>query len=301
MTTHEFVAREGGQRVDVYLANALGHTRSYVQNLLSRGLVSCNGKQVKANYKLRPGDRLTAQIPAPKAVDILPEAIPLDIVYEDNDILVVNKPKGMVVHPAAGNEQGTLVNGLLFCTRLSGINGELRPGIVHRLDKDTSGLLVVAKSDEAHQGLAAQLKERTMHRTYLALAQGNFKEDNGTITGNIGRSHKDRKKMAVVPEGREAVTHYRVLERFGEATLLQVQLETGRTHQIRVHLAYKKHPILGDPLYGNGPTLGLTSQALHAARLELTQPITHERLSFTAPLPEEFQKALAILRKKCGR
>lgn len=289
-----------GQRLDSYAAAETGLTRSKVQKLIEQGDILVNGREAKAKYTVRAGDEISIFIPPPAAAEIISQEIPLDIVYEDADIAVINKPVGMVVHPAAGNPSGTLVNALMFHLKdLSGIGGELRPGIVHRIDKNTSGLLVVAKNDFAHNSLAEQLKTHSVRRTYLALCAGNFKEDCGTVNAPIGRHRTDRKRMAVVQNGREAVTHYTVLERFGSMTLLRVELETGRTHQIRVHLSHISHPLIGDDVYGKGKnSLGFIGQALHAAELRLTHPRTGENMCFTADMPENFKNALEKLRKE---
>ncbi|MCH5279041.1 MAG: RluA family pseudouridine synthase [Christensenellaceae bacterium] len=294
-----------GQRLDSYAAGVAGLTRSKVQRLIESNDILVNGKAVKPKYAVRAGDEISIFVPAPSETELIAQEIPLDIVYEDADIAVINKPVGMVVHPAAGNPSGTLVNALLFHLKdLSGIGGELRPGIVHRIDKNTSGLIVVAKNDFAHNFLAEQLKTHSVRRTYLALCTGNFKEDSGTVNAPIGRHRTDRKRMAVVPNGREAegryaVTHFKVLERFGSMTLLRVELETGRTHQIRVHLSYINHPLVGDDVYGRSKnSLGFIGQALHAAELRLTHPRTGEELIFTADMPETFKNALEKLRKE---
>lgn len=272
-------------------------TRSQADKWLHLGLVTVNGKTVKASYKVAEGDQLLIAAPEPTVLSARPQNIPLDIVYEDDDVLVVNKPQGMVVHPAPGHPDGTLVNGLMYHTTLSPINGVLRPGIVHRIDKDTSGLLMVAKTAVAHQGLAAQLKDKTTTREYLAIVHGNIKEDTGTIDAPLGRDPKDRKKHAVVAGGRHAVTHFAVVERFGTYTLVRCRLETGRTHQIRVHMAYIKHPVAGDPLYGPKHTLPGNGQYLHAATLGFTHPVTGKRLEFAAPLPDYFEAMLVRLRR----
>ena len=292
------IAETEAARIDAYLAANTDLTRSKLQKLIKDGAVELNGKSCKANAAVRAGDAIRLSVPESKN-DLLPEPenIPLDVVYEDADLAVVNKPKGMVVHPAPGNDSGTLVNALLhrFQT-LSASGGESRPGIVHRIDRMTSGLLVVAKNDAAHEALARQFALHTAHREYLCLVHGNLKEDSGTIDAPIGRHKTDRKRMAVTPDGRRAVTHWRVLERFGTETFLDVQLETGRTHQIRVHMAYIKHPILGDEVYGSAaPKLGLDGQALHGYRLTFTHPGTGKTMTFTAPLPEDFRLALARL------
>lgn len=289
-----------GKRIDAFVCEQLdGITRSMVQNWIEQGHVTlASGKTIKKNYKVNAGDAVIVQMPEPQSVEIEPENIPIDIVYEDEDIIVVNKARGMVVHPAVGNWNGTLVNALMYhCgDRLSGINGEIRPGIVHRIDKDTSGLLVVAKNDLAHQSLAEQIACHSAAREYQAIVVGAPREDQGTIAQPIGRHKVDRKKMAIVPEGRHAVTHYQVLKRFRGYSLLAFQLETGRTHQIRVHMASIGHPIIGDPLYGlkKDRFSSLDGQCLHAWRLSLDHPRTGERMVFEAPLPEYFT---AILNK----
>lgn len=286
-----------GQRIDVLTAESLDDlTRSGAQKLLENGHVLVNGKTAGKALRVKAGDILDIHIPAPQTVSAEAQDIPLSIVYEDDDLLVVDKPKGMVVHPAPGNPDGTLVNALLFhCgDSLSGINGELRPGIVHRIDKDTSGLLVVAKNDAAHTDLQRQIQEHSFTREYRAVVHGNVKEDTGTIDAPIGRNPKDRKKMAVTTQhSREAVTHYEVLERFGNYTYLKCVLETGRTHQIRVHMAYKGHPVAGDPVYGPSNTpKSLQGQCLHAGLIGFTHPRTGEYLEFSSELPETFTKFL---------
>jgi len=290
---------EENLRLDLYLAQQeeLSLTRSRIQNLIQEGLVLVNDLPVKANYKLRQGERVTITIPPPKELIVEAEKIPLDIIYEDSDIIVINKAQGMVVHPANGNYSGTLVNALLaHCQDLSGIGGVTRPGIVHRLDKDTSGLLVVAKNDFAHLNLAEQIKNRLVKKQYLTLVYGNIKDDQGTINAPIGRHPVDRKKMAVVFRlGRSAVTHYQVLRRYGDYTYLQVDLETGRTHQIRVHLAYIGHPVVGDPVYSSKSKFNLPGQFLHSHQLVFTHPRTAKRMEFTAPLPEIMNKILETL------
>ncbi|MEG1548165.1 MAG: RluA family pseudouridine synthase [Clostridia bacterium] len=288
------VAQECGERLDVFCTRISGETRSFVQRIIDEGGICVDGKIQKSNYKLKAGDKVEITIEPPVPTDIVAEDIPLQIVYEDDSIAVINKPKGMVVHPAPGNTTGTLVNALMFClSDLSGIGGELRPGIVHRIDKLTSGLIVVAKNDAAHRSLSEQIKAHTARRSYIALVEGNIKQDDGTVDAPIGRHPVDRKRMAVTSNGRDAVTHWRVLYRFGDMTLIAAQLETGRTHQIRVHMAYIKHPVVGDTVYGRAkPQLGLDGQALHAARLELSHPQTGERIIFHAPLPDWFCDAL---------
>ena len=293
---------QAGKRIDSWLSEQIdGLTRSAAQNLLSEKAVSCDGQPLKKNYKLTGGEAVTVQLPELREVDITPENIPLDIVYEDTDIIVVNKPRGMVVHPAAGNWRGTLVKALMYhCgDSLSGINGEHRPGIVHRIDKDTSGLLVVAKNDTAHQSLAAQIAAHTAHRGYEAIVIGSPRLDEGTIDKPIARHKTDRKKMAIVEGGREAVTHYTVLKRYRGYTHMAFRLETGRTHQIRVHMASIGHPIIGDPVYGlkKDRFSDIGGQCLHAARLTLCHPKTGDIMNFFAPLPSYFTDILNKLEK----
>ena len=275
-----------------------GISRSYIQKLISEQYILINSRPVKANYKIKTADQVFVEIPDAAPIDILPEPMDLDIVYEDGDLLIVNKPMGMVVHPAHGHYHGTLVNGLLaHCTDLSGINGKMRPGIVHRIDKDTSGLLMIAKNDMAHQHLAAQLKEHSTKRAYYALVQGVLSEPAGLIDAPIGRHETERKKMAVnLKNGKEARTHYYVKERFARNTFIECRLETGRTHQIRVHMAYLGHPLVGDPLYGTRKNnLDFPGQALHAYALGFIHPRTEEPLYFEAPLPQHFQTVLKEL------
>lgn len=296
-------ADRDGERADAALARLCPDlTRNAAQKLLESGTVTCNGRPVKKHEKLRTGDMLELELPQVQEVDLQPENIPLDVVYEDSDVIVINKPKGLVVHPAAGHWSGTLVNALMYHCRdsLSGINGELRPGIVHRIDMDTSGLLIVAKNDFAHQALAEQLKDHSLARTYECIVTGGIKADSGTIDAPIGRHPTDRKKMAVTEKNsREAVTHWQVLERFSGYTRLQCRLETGRTHQIRVHLAWQNHPILGDLVYGRKkPELGQSSQCLHARELTFRHPRTGEAVTVTCPLPDYFEEVLRILRSR---
>ena len=291
-----------GERLDAYLARAVeGLTRSAAQRLIEENCVLRNGKPAKKNDKLNIGDAVEVTIPEVKETEIVPTDIPLDIVYEDEDVLVINKPKGLVVHPAAGHQDDTLVNGLLFSKagELSGINGELRPGIVHRIDKDTSGLLAVAKNDLAHTVLASQLKDDSMARTYDCVVCGNLKEDSGTVDAPIGRHPSDRKKMCVTPRNsKEAVTHWEVVKRYRGYTHIRCKLETGRTHQIRVHMAHIGHPILGDTVYGHKkPELGQDSQCLHAGVLCFTHTRTGLPVMVFAPLPEYFQTVLAKLER----
>ena len=291
-----------GERCDQFLSRQLPElSRSAAQRLLEEGAVTLRGVRVKKNYKTAPGDELVLVLPDPVEADVLPQDIPLDVAYEDDDVIVVNKAVGMVVHPAAGHPDGTLVNALLYhCGEsLSGINGELRPGIVHRIDRDTSGLIIAAKSDFAHLALAGQLQDHSLYREYEAVAVGGFQEDAGTVSAPIGRHYSDRKKMAVDRlRGREAITHWTVLERFSGYTHLQCRLETGRTHQIRVHLASIGHPLLGDTVYGaKKPYPGLAGQCLHAKRLSFVHPRTGERVTVECPLPEYFRLVLEKLRR----
>ena len=291
-----------GERLDAFLARqAEGLTRSAAQRLIEEGLVFRNGKPGKKNDKLNIGEEIQVTMPEAKPVDIVPTQIPLDIVYEDDDVLVINKPKGLVVHPAAGHQDDTLVNGLLHAlgNQLSGINGELRPGIVHRIDKDTSGLLAVAKNDYAHTFLASQLKDHSMHRVYEAIVCGSFREDSGTVDAPIGRHPSDRKKMCVIQRNsKEAVTHWEVVRRYRGYTHIRCKLETGRTHQIRVHMAHIGHPILGDTVYGHKkPELGQDSQCLHAGTLCFSHPRDGRPVMVFAPMPEYFNEVLAKLEK----
>jgi 23S rRNA pseudouridine1911/1915/1917 synthase len=302
---------DAGVRADVFAASVTELSRSAVARLMEQGYILLNGKPVTKNARLSPGDELIVELPEPEPTEALPEDIPLDIVYEDEDIIVVNKPVGMVVHPAAGNPNGTLVNALLYhCGEsLSGIGGVIRPGIVHRIDKDTSGLLVVAKNDAAHLHLSEQLKTHTVSRVYEAIVLGNVKNDSGTVDAPIGRHPTDRKKMAVLRgvgvHAREAVTHYTVVERFGKMTHIRCELETGRTHQIRVHMASLGHPLLGDGVYGGGGTRFeadhralICGQCLHAGKLRLLHPKTGESMCFEAAMPDDMAKLLDILRRQ---
>ena len=274
-------------------------SRSGLKKIIDAGGVTVNNKTVKANYKLRTGDIVTMNIPESVPLEIIPQNIPLDILYEDDDVIVINKPQGMVVHPAPGHYTDTLVNALLYhCgDSLSGINGIMRPGIVHRIDMDTSGVIMAAKNNNAHRSLALQLAEHSITRKYNAIVYNNIKEDEGTIDKPLGRNPSDRKKMAVVPGGRRAVTHYRVLDRLGKFTYIEAQLETGRTHQIRVHMTYAGHPLLGDSVYGpKKQPFNLKGQVLHARVLGFVHPVTGEYMEFESPLPEYFQKLL----ERCG-
>ena len=296
-------ADRSGERIDAALARlAPALSRSAAQKLLESGAVLRNGAPAGTSERLCAGDRLDVTLQEPKEISAKAEDIPLDVVYEDDDVIVINKPKGLVVHPAAGHWDGTLVNALLHHCKnsLSGIGGELRPGIVHRIDKDTSGLLIVAKNDFAHQALSAQLKDHTLARTYECIVCGNIREDSGTIDAPIGRSPADRKKMCVIKTGgREAVTHWEVIARYPGYTHLRCKLETGRTHQIRVHLAWRSHPIVGDTVYGHKkPELGLSSQCLHARELTFVHPRTGETVTVQCDLPDWFQQVLNKLKQK---
>lgn len=273
------------------------YSRSQIKQLLDGGNITVNGKTEKAKYKVKSGDLIRLEEPETKTLELRPENIPLDIVCEDDDVIVINKPQGMVVHPAPGHDEHTLVNALLYHCPLSTINGTFRPGIVHRIDKDTSGLLMVAKNDKAHRSLAKQLKDKTNIREYVALVHGRIAEDEGTINAPIGRSLKDRKKQAVVKDGRNAVTHFEVLKRYRDYTLVKCILETGRTHQIRVHMKYICHPLVGDPLYGPKKTIKGNGQFLHAGKLGFVHPTTGKLLIFEAPLPKIFQECLEKLDK----
>ena len=298
--TIEFIVSDSGERLDVFLARQNpSFSRSHLQKLISSEMVTVNGVKHKANYKLQSGEIITVIIPEPESIEILPENLPLDILYEDNDIIVINKARGMVVHPAAGITKGTLVNALMYhCKDLSGINGVIRPGIVHRLDKDTSGVMVAAKNDAAHINLAEQIKNKTAKRAYYAVVFGNIKENSGTISGDIGRNPSDRQKMAIVTaNGKPAITKFKVLERFGKYTLIECNLLTGRTHQIRVHMTSIGHPLVGDPKYGSGKSpFKIQGQALHSHNLSLVHPKTGANMVFEAPLPEDMKKILSALR-----
>ncbi len=294
------VTGQSGQRLDVYLQDTCELSRSYVKKLFDAGHITLNNKTAKAGQKCREGDVLTIDFPPLQELSAVPQNIPIQFVYQDDHMAVVNKPKGMAVHPSAGNYDGTLVNALLYHLKdLSGINGTLRPGIVHRLDKDTSGLLVVAKNDNAHKHLAEQIKEKNAYREYTALVVGNIQRDTGTIDAPIGRHKKDRLKYAVVPDGKEAVTHFEVLCRYEGYTLIRCRLETGRTHQIRVHMKHYGNPIVGDPLYGTKKIeLSKNGQLLHATRLGLIHPVHLEEMVFFAPLPSDFEEILQKLKIK---
>ena len=295
----DYVITDQTGRIDKVLTSLEPEiTRSQLKNLINDGHVTVNGQAVKPKYKVQAGDKISLVKPEPQSLELTPENIPLDIVYEDDDVIVVNKPQGMVVHPAPGHPDHTLVNALLYHSPLSTINGTFRPGIVHRIDKDTSGLLMVAKNDLAHQSLAEQLRNKTNKREYLALVYGQIKEDEGTIDAPLGRNPQDRKKQAVVKGGRHAVTHFKVMKRYDNFTLVKCILETGRTHQIRVHMKYIGHPLVGDLLYGPRKVIGKDGQFLHAALLGFKHPRTGKELVFEAPLPENFQKMLDKLDKQ---
>jgi 23S rRNA pseudouridine1911/1915/1917 synthase len=297
-------AVETGERIDKVLVDALKEdvSRSQLQDWIRDGHVLVNGRAVKPNYKLADGDSIVVRPPEPELTELVPEPIPLEIVYEDSDVIVVNKPRGMVVHPAVGHPNGTLVNALMYhCKDLSGINGEIRPGIVHRIDKDTSGLLMAAKNDLAHTSLSEQLKEHSVTRRYVAIVHGVLEHDQGTVDAPLGRDPQERKLFTVTDKGaKQAVTHFAVMERFSEYTVLDLMLETGRTHQIRVHMKFIGHPLVGDPVYGRskGRTMDVPGQALHAAVLGFTHPRTGERLTFEAPIPSEMQEFIDQLRMK---
>ena len=297
---NKIIIADKSERLDVFLSEKLDKTRSAVKKLVDDGVVTVNGNKVKAGRTLKIGEEISVNIPDPVKLDLEAENIPLDIIYQDKDIAIINKPQGMTVHAGNGTHGSTLVNALLYhLDSLSGINGVIRPGIVHRIDKDTSGLLVVAKNDAAHLSLSEQIKNKTCHRIYLALLEGTVKQNDGIIDTFIGRSDKNRTMMAVKDSGRRAVTHFKVLKRYKEFTFAEFKLETGRTHQIRVHCKYIGHPIVGDPVYGyEKQKFKLNGQLLHAWKLELTHPSTGERMSFEAPLPDYFQAVLQKLDKQ---
>lgn len=292
---------EEGDRLDVYLADQfVDMSRSYIQKIIKDKKVTVNGKIEKAKYLVKEEDKIVIEIPKPKVLEVVPQDIPIEIVYEDDDIIIVNKPQGMVVHPAPGNYEGTLVNAILYHCKgnLSSINGVIRPGIVHRIDKDTSGILMIAKNNNAHNCLAEQLKDHSITREYEFICHGVFKEDNVTVDRPIGRNPKDRLKMAIVPNGKRAVTHFEVIERFNGYTHVRARLETGRTHQIRVHAMSINHPLVGDPVYGpKNSKIKLNGQALHAKKLGFIHPTTKEYVEFDSELPDYFQKLLEKLRK----
>ncbi len=297
-----YVGEEDNERLDYYLSLELDEvSRTRIQRLVKDGLVKVNGEIKKSSYLVKEGDTISVVFPEPKTLEIVPEDIPIEIVYEDSDLAVINKQHGMVVHPAPGNYSGTLVNAIMFhMDNLSSINGIIRPGIVHRLDKDTSGLLVIAKNDKTHRGLSEQLKHHGVYREYLALVHGNIKKDNGTIDAPIGRNQRDRKKMAVTHKNsKEAVTHFSVAKRYGKYTLVSLKLETGRTHQIRVHLSYMGNPVVGDPVYSSGKNeFSIKRQLLHAKKLGFIHPSTKMSVEFSCELPEDFRLILGRLDKE---
>lgn len=295
----KYIVEESGKRLDAYITSIDSEiTRTAAQRLIEQGNILVNGEKKKTAYKVSNGDIITIEKEEPKEIELKAQSIPIDIIYEDDDIIVVNKPKGMVVHPANGNPDGTLVNAIMAICKdsLSGIGGEIRPGIVHRLDKDTSGLLIVAKNDKAHVNMSEQIKNHEVKKTYIALVRGVVKENEATIDMPIGRSTSDRKKMAVIKTGRNAVTHIKVLKRYNKYTLLQVNIETGRTHQIRVHLSHIGYPIVGDYTYSNGKNeFGVVGQCLHAKCLEFKHPITGAEMKLEAPLPKYFEEIIQKL------
>ena len=295
----EFTIKIGGERLDKAIKNQETEiSRTRLQKLIEEEKVKVNGKIEKNSYIVKIGDKISIEEEEPEEIELEPQEIPLDIIYEDNDIIVINKPKGLVVHPGNGNPDHTLVNAVMARCKgsLSGIGGKIRPGIVHRLDKDTSGLIIVAKDDKAHIGLSEQLKNKEIKKTYIALVRGNIQENEATIQMPIGRSTKDRKKMAVTKKGKEAITHFKVLKRYGKYTLLEVKIETGRTHQIRVHMAEIGHPVVGDMVYSNGKNeFGVEGQMLHAKQLEFKHPITQKEIKLIAPLPKYFEEILGQL------
>ena len=288
-----------GKRLDIYIAENFNElSRTMIKKLIESNNILVNDKSEKVSYKVQANDNISIDVPEAKETKLKAQEIPLDIIYEDSDIIVVNKPKGMVVHPANGNPDGTLVNAILSICKnsLSGIGGELRPGIVHRLDKDTSGLIILAKNDKAHINMSEQIKERNVKKTYIALVRGNVPEEEATINMPIGRSTKDRKKMAVTKNGKQAITHFKVLKRYSKYTLLEIKIETGRTHQIRVHMAEIGYPVVGDAVYSNGKNeFGIEGQMLHAYKLEFMHPITNKHMELTAPLPQYFEEILKKL------
>lgn len=302
MREEVLISEVNNKRLDTYISTKLDDlTRSMVQKLIRDGKISVNGNLEKESYKVKVDDKIVIQIDAPKETTIKPQDIPLDVVYEDNDIIVINKPKGMVVHPGVGNPDNTLVNAVLAHCKgsLSGIGGEIRPGVVHRIDKDTSGLIIVAKNDEAHKNLSEEIKNHEVTKIYTCLVRGNISEDDATIDMPIGRDKNDRKKMAVTEDGKKAITHFRVLKRYGNYTLLRVKIDTGRTHQIRVHMAKIGHPIIGDEVYSNGKNeFNVHGQMLHSTYLKFKHPVTGKELELEAPLPQYFQDVLEQLKER---
>jgi 23S rRNA pseudouridine1911/1915/1917 synthase len=302
MEQFEFIValEDAKTRIDQYLTAKLPYSRSRIQSLINQGYILLNDEETKSNTKVKIGDEIVVDVPEAESIELKPVDLNLEIVYEDSDIIVVNKPKGMIVHPGAGTKEPTLVEGLLYhCKDLSGINGALRPGIVHRIDKDTSGLLVAAKNDLAHQSLSQQLSSKTMHRSYLGVVHGVVEPEVATIDAPIGRDIRDRQKMMVTDiNARNAITHFRVLQRFKDFTYVEFELETGRTHQIRVHMQYIKHPMMGDPKYANRNTPDTQGQMLHAYKLTLVHPKTHETMTFTCDVPEIFKTTLEELQRR---
>lgn len=297
---YEILVEDGGERIDKYLSQKISLSRSQIQDLIDKGLIKVNEKEVKNSYKVKVGDKIEVIIPPPEETEIKPQDIPIEIVYEDDDIVIINKPKGMVVHPAHGHYNDTLVNALLYRIKdLSGIGGEIRPGIVHRLDKDTTGLLIIAKNDISHQRLSEQLKNRTLKRTYWAICEGEIPWEEKRIEAPLGRHPMDRKRMAIVPYGKLAITNFKVLERFKGYTLISADLETGRTHQIRVHISHLGFPILGDEVYGRiDKRFGVRGQLLHAKKISFIHPTKNVPMEFEIDLPEEFKRVLSFLREK---
>ncbi|TYT24278.1 RluA family pseudouridine synthase [Dictyoglomus thermophilum] len=297
---YEILVEDGGERIDKYLSQKISLSRSQIQDLIDKGLIKVNEKEVKNSYKVKVGDKIEVIIPPPEETEIKPQDIPIEIVYEDDDIVIINKPKGMVVHPAHGHYNDTLVNALLYRIKdLSGIGGEIRPGIVHRLDKDTTGLLIIAKNDVSHQRLSEQLKNRTLKRTYWAICEGEIPWEEKRVEAPLGRHPIDRKRMAIVPYGKLAITNFKVLERFKGYTLISADLETGRTHQIRVHISNLGFPILGDEVYGRiDKRFGVRGQLLHAKKISFIHPTKNVPMEFEIDLPEEFKRVLSFLREK---
>lgn len=297
---YEIWVEDGGERIDKYLSQKISLSRSQIQDLIDKGLIKVNEKEVKSSYKVKVGDKIEVIVPPPEETEIKPQDIPIEIVYEDDDIVIINKPKGMVVHPAHGHYNDTLVNALLYRIKnLSGIGGEIRPGIVHRLDKDTTGLLIIAKNDISHQRLSEQLKNRTLKRVYWAICEGEIPWEEKRVEAPLGRHPIDRKKMAIVPYGKLAITNFKVLERFKGYTLISADLETGRTHQIRVHISHLGFPILGDEVYGRiDKRFGVRGQLLHAKKISFIHPTKNVPMEFEIDLPEEFKRVLSLLREK---
>ncbi|ACI18551.1 RluA family pseudouridine synthase [Dictyoglomus thermophilum] len=297
---YEILVEDGGERIDKYLSQKISLSRSQIQDLIDKGLIKVNEKEVKSSYKVKVGDKIEVIVPPPEETEIKPQDIPIEIVYEDDDIVIINKPKGMVVHPAHGHYNDTLVNALLYRIKdLSGIGGEIRPGIVHRLDKDTTGLLIIAKNDVSHQRLSEQLKNRILKRTYWAICEGEIPWEEKRVEAPLGRHPIDRKRMAIVPYGKLAITNFKVLERFKGYTLISADLETGRTHQIRVHISHLGFPILGDEVYGRiDKRFGVRGQLLHAKKISFIHPTKNVPMEFEIDLPEEFKRVLSFLREK---